>query len=75
MAKQDGKIRRLERGELAENRPDDPSSCDIAGAEPLEAELAEAKQHPAHLRNPQPLWIITKINNLEKELQALSCPV
>lgn len=55
--------------------PPDGGECAIPGAAPLEAELAEAKLHPAYSRDPQPLWMMTRISNLELKLRQLGCDV
>ena len=48
-------------------------SCTIEAAASFEAELAEAKMHPAYSRDPQPDWMVIKIENLEDKLRNLGC--
>ena len=61
--------------ELGSVEPREGPLCTIDGAAGLEAELADAKLHPAFSRDPQPDWMITRINNLETKLRNLGCPI
>ena len=69
-----GKLRALGCGD-APGVTADGNACTIEGAASFEAELAEAKMHPAYSREPQPDWMLTKIKNLEDKLQNLGCLV